>query len=761
MTSPLSTTFTIPGQPLRRLLRGAAGAAVLFLLAGCAGRITPTPEPVPSRLAGEVEIRRTEHGVPHIDAATMEGAGFGLAYVQLEDHGPGIIRGMDAARGRLALIEGRSRVDSDARALRRHQRASSSFAALHEDTRAVYAGFAEGMNHYIRVHADRLPAWVRPDFTGIDVLARDIGALNEQALARFRQLLLSDSTDARLLVRQADGSWSRSEPGAGAGQTRRPRGTVSADTLWEGAEPDDVGSNAWALAPSRTKSGRAILLRNPHLAWTAGYYEAHVRVPGRLDFYGDFRIGGPFTVVGGFNRDLGFATTNNATRSHEFYALRVDPARPGHVLLDGGSVPLRADTVHVPYVEGGQRQQEARTFEETPLGPVVHRSDSIVYVLKQAGVDDHRAGEQWLEMMKARSLDEYLAAMRIQARTTSNFTYADRAGNIHYSWVSAALLLPHPAGGDTVAVLVSSSQDAWSRIAPFDALPQLLNPPGGYIHNENDAPHFTNMNAVLPDTFAFEVERPRLRLRSQLGVTLLHNDSTFTLEDVVARKHTPRMLLAERVRADLLTAVRSRPMADDVAAAAGVIESWDGTTAVDSRGAVLFEVWWSRYRLLREGQDLHAVEWTPAEPMATPRGLADAERAAEAFSWAVAETARRHGSADVAWGDVHRVRRGSVDVPVGGCAGVLGCFRVLTFETLPDGTRVVNGGDGWVLAVEFGDTPRAYTVLGYGQSPDPTSPYHADQAAMFAAGRLKPVRFTEADIAAATVRRYRPGEERR
>ena len=55
----------------------------------------------------------------------------------------------------------------------------------------------------------------------------------------------------------------------------------------------------------------AILLRNPHLAWTAGYYEAHIVVPNVLDFYGDVRVGGPFGVIGGFNRDLGWATTNN------------------------------------------------------------------------------------------------------------------------------------------------------------------------------------------------------------------------------------------------------------------------------------------------------------------------------------------------------------------------------------------------------------------------------------------------------------------
>jgi acyl-homoserine-lactone acylase len=110
---------------------------------------------------------------------------------------------------------------------------------------------------------------------------------------------------------------------------------------------------------------------------------------------------------------------------------------------------------------------------------------------------------------------------------------------------------------------------------------------------------------------------------------------------------------------------------------------------------------------------------------------------------------------------VHRVQRGDVDLPVGGCSGALGCFRVLNFATAEDGRRVVNGGDGWVIAVEFGAEPRAYSVLAYGQSPDPASAHHADQAAMFAANRMKRVHWSEAEIESATVRRYRPGSEQR
>jgi acyl-homoserine-lactone acylase len=765
-------------------------AALATVFAACA----TAPRPAPSaaaieipELARQVEIRRTTYGVPQILAQNLRAAAFALAYVQLEDYGTGTISGMQAARGRMALVEGPARIDADARARQRHARAVETFPLLEEDTREIYQGFADGMNHFIRVHADQLPDWMRPDFTAWDVLARDIVWPAEGAMNTFRQRVTADPTRPPLLIAADDGSWqplasarytrpvpadSASWPGSSF--TRPPFATVAAvggtqtpawaaeSGLAERAPPaladDNVGSNAWALAPNRTTSGHAILLRNPHLAWNAGYYEAHVRVPGKLDFYGDFRIGGPFSVIGGFNRDLGFSTTNNANRTHEFYAFRLDPERPDHVRLDGESVPLTRSVVEVEYLQEGRIASETREFWNSPFGPVVHRADSLVYVFRPAANGEFRAGEQWLKMMRASTLEEWREAMRIQARTTSNFTYADRAGNIFYVWVSASPALPHPSGGDSLAILATRADQVWAALVPFDSLPQLLNPPGGYLHNENDSPHYANLNAILPHDFGYPVEEPALRLRSQLAVDLLHNDRVFSLEDVLDAKHTPRMLLAERVKDDLVAAVRNRSPDAETAAAIQLLAGWDNTAAAESRGGLLFETWWNRYRSLMAGAEPHSQPWSEAAPATTPRGLADPDRAAEAFTWAVPETARRFGAWDAAWGDVHRVRRGDVDVPVAGCGGALGCFRVLNFANSPDGTRVANGGDGWILAVEFGDQPRAFSVLAYGQSPDPLSPFHANQAAMFAAGQLKPVLWSEDDIVRATIRRYRPGD---
>jgi acyl-homoserine-lactone acylase len=173
---------------------------------------------------------------------------------------------------------------------------------------------------------------------------------------------------------------------------------------------------------------------------------------------------------------------------------------------------------------------------------------------------------------------------------------------------------------------------------------------------------------------------------------------------------------------------------------------------------VLFAEWWRLYTEGVEGERF-AEPWRADAPLSTPRGLAHPELASARFSDAMRETAARFGSWDVAWGDVHRVRRGNVDEPVSGCPGALGCFRVLNFSAVDDGRRVASGGDGWVLTVELTSPPRAYSILAYGQSLDTDSPHHDDQAALFARGEMKPVAYTRANVERDAVRRYRPGLE--
>jgi acyl-homoserine-lactone acylase len=163
-------------------------------------------------------------------------------------------------------------------------------------------------------------------------------------------------------------------------------------------------------------------------------------------------------------------------------------------------------------------------------------------------------------MMLSRSLEEWLDVMHMRAHPSSNFTYADAEGNIVHYYNARLPSLPHEMTGDTAA-FAASSTDIWSELVPWDDLPLYLNPPGGYVQQSNDTPDYTNLNVLLDrDTVAANLPARRLRLRSQLSLDLVGGDNVFSLEDLIELKHSPRMLMAERVLDDLqaaLAAIRS------------------------------------------------------------------------------------------------------------------------------------------------------------------------------------------------------------
>jgi acyl-homoserine-lactone acylase len=683
-------------------------------------------------IAARVEIVRTAYGVPHVMAPDFESFGFAMGWLQSEDYGDVAARALVRGRGHSARFLGHDSIDDDFEAREIHQRAVETLDLVDDATRQVYAGFAAGVNYYVRLHRHDFPTWMPTDFTAVDAHALEVQ------------------------------SWSRGDAAAFVRARRRAaEGRTGADDE-SSADPAFAldGSNAWAFHPSRTTSGHALLLRNPHLAWSAGYYEAHVRIPGQIDFYGDFRIGGAFGIVGGFNPRLGWATTNNYPKYSQVYELEGDSADSARYRLDGAWHTVEERSVTVDYrTESGGTEEETQVTEWTSLGPVIYRESGRLWVIKDPRDGEYRRGQQFFRMMRASSLTEWLDIMRMRAHPSSNFTYADVDGNIAHLYNARLPLLPHGPTGDTAAFAARTS-DAWSTVVPFDELPLYVNPIGGYVQQANDTPDWTNLNVPLDrDTVPANLPEPRLRLRSQLSLSLVHGDRKLSLADMMALKHSPRMLLAERVSDDLIAAIAATAPTGDVARALEVLRAWDRTARADSRGGVLFQTWWNLYEASADTATLYAEPWSLERPTETPRGLGQAEAAVAAFS-AAARAMRAAGVPfDTAWGEVHRVVRGRVDAPVSGCEAAMGCFRTLSFSPSEDGRQIADRGDGWILAVEFGTVPTAYSVLAYGESARASSPHFDDQAALFARGEMKRIVFTDEDIARAAVRRYHPGDD--
>ncbi len=515
------------GPPWRSILP-ALVATFILSQSSCAPAREPTPEPEPPRpeppaLARQVEIRRTSYGVPHISAQNLEAGAFGLAWVMMEDYREDVLRQILATNGRWAAVEGQATVQGDFSGRLAHDYAEEVYPSFPSEVQDILKGFASGVNYFIQVHTETLPEWATPDFTPQDIAARDLSVWDQGAVGRFLQSRVESGGQAE----------------SGPGERRAVH------------EDPDVGSNAWAFGPERTRSGEAILVRNPHLSYTSGYYEAQMTVPGVLNFYGDFRLGGPFAIIGGFNEHLGWSTTNNSGEPDQIYAFLKDPGGPDAFLLDGRPIAIQTRQVSVQYLDSDTMAVATRDFRFTEFGPVLFEAPDTVFVLKTTRLEQPRIGEQWLKMMKARNLEEWKEAMRIQAKTSSNFTYADADGNIFYVWNATLPVLPHEPS-DGAPVFADGMEDVWTEVFPWDDLPQLLNPEGGYLQNANDPPYFTNLNEPISrEDFPGNFPEPRLRLRSQHSLELVHNADLLSLEDVVDLKHSMKMLLADRVKDDL------------------------------------------------------------------------------------------------------------------------------------------------------------------------------------------------------------------
>jgi acyl-homoserine-lactone acylase len=213
-----------------------------------------------------------------------------------------------------------------------------------------------------------------------------------------------------------------------------------------------------------------------------------------------------------------------------------------------------------------------------------------------------------------------------------------------------------------------------------------------------------------------------------------------TLEDFVAKKHSTRAELADRVMEDLLTAVEAHGATERVKRAAAVLKAWDRQTNADSRGALLFLYWAQNFMgPAMANQSGFAVPYAMAEPLTTPRGFKEPAKAVAFLEQAAEKMESDFGALDVPWGDVMKYRVGNLELPANGGFGNLGIFRVITFGPMKDKKRAPIHGETFVLCVEFGKTPRAQAVMSYGNSSQPGSPHAEDQLPFLTRKQLRPV----------------------
>ncbi len=657
-----------------------------------------------------------EWGVPHIYAPSDQAMGFAFGWAQAREHGDALLRLYGLARGRAAEYWGERYLASDrlVRALDLPGLGARQVEALPDPLRRYVRAFARGIDAYARAHPEAVADSLEPV---LPVTAGDVLAHQDRALFTFVAVTGTEPPPVGI-----------------DGLPAAARGGGSA------------GSNTWAIGATRSASGHAMLLQNPHLPWDPDlmhFTEAQLASPGG-EVYGVTLIGLPEIAIG-FNRYLGWSHTVNTVDALDTYRLSL--ARGGYRWMGGiRAFTTRADTLRVKEPDGHLRLVPI-TLRRSVQGPVIGGDDTTAIAVRTTGLVAGRTLREWWDMGRAHDLSSFEDALREMGLPMFNVSYADRDGHILYFFAGR---VPRRSHGDfaywTHTLPGDSAADVWHDVLSFDSLPILVDPPSDFIQNSNSPPWFATLPRRLdPADFPAYLAPVWLDMREERGLTMLTADSSITYDELVTMRYSNRMGLADRVLPDLLAAARS---SDDTLAvrAAGVLARWDRSADADSRGAVLFDAW-VRRALPRHGR-FYARSWRPDAPLATPSGVADPAAAVRALSAAAKEVQGRWGSLDVPWGRVHRLEE---DLPGSGASGdPFGIFHVIDWAPGPDGkTERPVAGDTWVAAIEFTpDGPRATAILTYGNTTRPGSPHFRDQLRLESEKRMRPVWTTPAGVRA-------------
>lgn len=651
----------------------------------------------------QTEIIWDNWGVPHVYATDEAEMYHAFGWAQMQSHANLVLKLYAEARGMAAEYFGEEFLESDRRVhlFNLPDSAEAHYQRTGNNEKMFLDAFVQGMNQYAKTHPDEIDERVKRvlPVQPTDVLAH---------VKRVMSLEFLAGNDIRNSIREIG-----------------------------------PGSNSYAIAPSKSESGNAMLVANPHLPWSDFYlfFEAHLTSPG-FNVYGVTLVGMPVLNIA-FNEHLGWTHTVNTIDASDRYELTL---QEGGYLLDGVTVPFQEKKISLQVLQAdGNLEQREVTLNYSEHGPVIGKKGDKAYAIRIAGMEKMAYYTQYHRMGKATNLDEFEDALKMMQIPMFNLVYADRNGNILYLFNGN---IPERQQGDwnfwNNTVDGTQSDYIWDSYHRYEELPRLLNPSTGFVQNANDPPWTSTYPILLePGDFPpyFSPRDKPLSMRPQRAINLVKDDASISFEELVDYKLDTGMEAADRFLDDLLAAVEQYPN-PTARSAASLLEQWDKGTNAGSRGAVLFSRWFDK---LEYG--MFVVPWSMDNPASTPAGLSNPKQAVELLAEAATEVEEEYGSLDIAWGEVNRFKVDDIEFPGNGGHDKYGVFRTMYFEpNEATGKNYAFHGDTFVAVVEFGENVRAEVLLSYGNATQPGSRHVGDQLRLLSENKLRPALLTKEEI---------------
>ncbi|MCH2056637.1 MAG: acylase [Thalassotalea sp.] len=782
---------------------------------------TPMPtEVVPAfDTDGELtaNIRWTDYGVPHVTGDNLQSLAFGVGYAFAKDNiciladqilkynserskyfGPDMVLGSGDSEN---LINDFGFLALDIRKI-----AEANIRGMSVNSQALMAGYAEGYNKYLAdTGVDNInpscagQAWVKP-ITDIDILTYSLGVAHLPGAANFLGAMFVAAPQGESFLPYVKGN---------AGKTSFK---IAPKVTLPEKNPDDMGSNGWALGKDKTANGKGMVLANPHFPHTGNlrFWQFHSIIPGHMNVMGGSLMGMPGIVNIGFNENVAWTHTFSTAEHFVLYQLTLNQNDPTMMsqMIDGVSRPINGRELVIDVnVGGGQTIQMGKMSYSTHHGPMAVVPDAFewgngsAYAIKDANTANLDIVDHWLAMNLSTNMDEFKQAFKDHDGVIFNNTMsADKDGNVFYIDDSTVPYLTDTAINEmtTNPLLVGAKQAAgftvlpaflsafdYERPVPYEEAPKYSGT--DYVQNSNDSFWLTNAESPITGVSPLygQVDNQQT-LRSRLAHKLLADaagsDGLFTIAEVENALVGNRNYLGEAVLTDLLSACQSQgntpvmlgDTSVDISAGCAALALWDGLMNTGSSAAHLFREFAFQFNNAPQWQNSFDV----TDPINTPNTLVVNDTVMTQFAQAIVNVETAGIALDETLGNVQFIERSlpngvatGVKIPWGGAHNIEGGFNVFNIRTGNDGTMLprhtydtldgtilsaegkgyhINYGSSLMTVVNFTEQgPVARGLLSYSQSNTYGSEHNGDQTQLYSSQpQLRPMRFTEADIEA-------------
>lgn len=698
--------------------------------------------------AERVTIIRDKWGIPHIYGKTDADVVFGLMFAQCEDDFFRVERNYIDAIGRLAEVDGESAIYHDIRArlFLDTLQAEAIYKESPEWMQKLLNAFADGMNYYLHTHPNvkpklltRFQPWMPLMFSEGSIG----GNISEVSLPGIKRFYGSDTRMGALTPKIPE--WDR--------------------------EP--TGSNGFAIAPSKSASGHAMLLINPH---TSFYFRSEVHLVSEegLNAYGAVTWG-QFFIYQGFNEHCGWMHTSSFADPLDEYVETVEKKGNAWMYKYGSEQrPVQTKQVMQSYREGNVIKQKPVTLYWTHHGPVVGIQENKWIAMKMMNQPLEALSQSYLRT-KATGYKGYQEVMKLRTNSSNNTVFADKDGTIAY-WHGNFMPRRDTRFNWEEPVDGSDPATEWQGLHKVDEPVQFKNPESGWIQNCNSTP-FTAAGSSSPkrENYPTYMAPDAENWRGLNAVRVLSKQQwPLTLDQLIEAGYDPYLTAFERLIPTLIAAYDERvmlkdPLVDSLKAPIELLRNWKYTCGVESVETTLAVYWAERItafvrQRISPGQ--------PTDQLSLGNyivGLTMTSEKLQALDDAVQTLKKDFGTWKMPWGEINRFQRltGNVQeiyddtkpsVAIGFTASMWGSLAA--FGARPaENTKKRYGyvGNSFVAAVEFGPRIKAKSIVTGGSSADPNSPHFTDQVNGYANHQFKDILFYPEDVQAHAERTYHPG----